>query len=91
MVAMMNISTKEIAAGAFKATCLRLIDEVAERREEIVITKRGKPLAKLVPVVEQPPELVGWLRGTVSISGDIVASPDERWDADKKPDGGPDA
>jgi len=88
---MMNISTREIVAAAFKATCLQLIDEVAERREEIVITKRGKPLAKLVPVVEEPPELVSWLRGTVSISGDIVASSDDRWDADQEPDGGPDA
>lgn len=81
MVNNMNSEPKVIAAGTFKATCLRLIDEVATTREEIIITKRGKPLAKLVPIDERSPDLFGWLEGTVHITGDIVAPLDEPWDA----------
>jgi prevent-host-death family protein len=55
-----------IAAGAFKARCLDLMDRVRETGAEYVITKHGRPVAKLVPVVEtarQP--LFGSMRGTV--------------------------
>ena len=44
---------KQMAAGEFKAKCLRLIDEVSETGQEIVITKRGKPKAKLIPLQER--------------------------------------
>ena len=49
------MATKSIAAGAFKQGCLALIDEVADSKSEIVITKRGKPIARLVPI-EAPQE-----------------------------------
>lgn len=52
----------EIAAGEFKAKCLALLDDVAELGREIVITKRGKPVAKLVPI--EPPKS---LKGSVKI------------------------
>lgn len=42
--------TKRIGAGAFKQTCLSLLDEVAERHVEVIVTKRGRPVARLVPV-----------------------------------------
>ena len=42
----------EISAGKFKATCLKLMDRVASTGEPVIITKRGKPLAKLVPIRE---------------------------------------
>jgi prevent-host-death family protein len=42
-----------VAATEFKANCLRLMDEVAQQRRPIIITKRGKPVAKLVPVEEE--------------------------------------
>jgi prevent-host-death family protein len=41
---------KRIAAGEFKQGCLAILDEVAERHAEYVITKRGKPMARLVPL-----------------------------------------
>jgi prevent-host-death family protein len=41
---------KQVAAGRFKATCLKLMDRVAATGEPVEITKRGKPLARLVPV-----------------------------------------
>ena len=71
----------EIPAGEFKARCLKLMDEVCDRRREVVITKRGRPVAKLVPI-DAPPALFGAMKGTVTILGDIVASTDENWDAD---------
>jgi len=49
------MAKKEVAAGAFKQRCLALIDQVAETKDEIVITKRGKPVARLVPL-EEPRE-----------------------------------
>ena len=72
----------EIKAGEFKAKCLELMDWVAEGREEIIITKRGKPVAKLVPVVQQlPAELLGCMQGTVEILGNIVEPLDVKWEA----------
>jgi prevent-host-death family protein len=58
----------EIAAGKFKATCLKLMDRVAATGEAIVITKRGKPLARLVPVRDpksHPRRGVGSMTGTI--------------------------
>ncbi|HOB62853.1 MAG TPA: type II toxin-antitoxin system Phd/YefM family antitoxin [Candidatus Competibacteraceae bacterium] len=69
-----------IAAGDFKARCLKLLDEVAETREPLLITKHGKAVAKLVPV---PPEqgLFGALAGSVLAEGDLIAPLDDDWDA----------
>lgn len=47
------MSTRMIPAGVFKQGCLRILDEVADQHREVVITKRGKPVAKLVPIVEK--------------------------------------
>lgn len=49
---------RTIPAGRFKAQCLKLLDEVAETGETIVVTKRGKPVARIAPV-EAPPSLKG--------------------------------
>ena len=67
------MTEKHIAAADFKANCLRLMDEVARERRPIIITKRGKPVAKLVPVEEQEPiDLFGYMAGTAKICGDII-------------------
>ena len=71
----------EIPAGEFKARCLKLMDEVREQRREIVITKRGRPVAKLVPI-DEAPALFGAMKGSVTILGDIVAPTGESWEAD---------
>ena len=72
-----------IAAGEFKAKCLALLDEVQKRRKEIVITKRGKAVAKLVPLDSQQPGFIGSMQGTMEIVGDIVSPLDVRWEADE--------
>ena len=76
---------KEIAAGAFKAQCLKLMDEVAGRRVRIRITKRGKVIAELVPASDQAAQpLYGAMRDSATILGDIVAPTGESWDADRE-------
>jgi prevent-host-death family protein len=73
-----------IAAGKFKATCLGLLDEVQRERKEIVITKRGKPVARIVPVeAEKIPNLFGRMKGSVEILGDIISPIGEIWDAER--------
>ena len=71
-----------IPAAVFKAECLRLMDEVARTGQPVVITKHGKPVAQLVPVPAAPRSLFGYMRNTVTIKGDIVASTGESWSAD---------
>lgn len=61
-----------VAVSELKAQCLRLVDEVARRRREIVVTKRGKPIARVVPLDDVPPDAaLTRLRGTV-MGGDRV-------------------
>ena len=76
----------EIAAGEFKARCLKLMDKVGRHHEEIVITKRGKPVAKLVAVTDaeaDAPRGYGCMKGTIEIVGDIVSRIDVEWDAER--------
>jgi prevent-host-death family protein len=64
---------KKMAAGVFKANCLAVMDEVQSKRVTVVITKHGKPVAKLVPVEPQTDDIFGFLRGKIRITGDIVS------------------
>ena len=76
----MTMVKKEIGAGKFKAQCLALLDEVALTGQELIVTKRGKPVAKIVPVTEiETPSLLG----SVLWEGDIISPIDEEWDATK--------
>jgi prevent-host-death family protein len=75
--------SSSLPASKFKAQCLKLMDEVRDRRCEIVITKRGKPVAKLVPVEDKQPDIFGYMKGTITIHGDIVGPTGEVWDADR--------
>ena len=73
----------QIAAGKFKAECLKLMDEVNRTREDIIITKHGKPVAKLVPAKnKEPVHVFGFLKGTISKQEDIINPVDEQWEAD---------
>ena len=64
---------KKMAAAWFKAHCLAVLDEVQAKRQTIVITKRGKPVAKLVPVTEEKDDIFGFLAGKARITGDVVS------------------
>lgn len=70
-----------MGAGAFKAKCLAVMDEVQAKREEVLITKNGKPVAKLVPVEEERDSLFGFLAGKVKVLGeiDVPIIPESDW------------
>ena len=72
---------RTIAAGQFKAQCLRLLDEVAETGETIVVTKRGKAVAKLQPV-EEPRSLKGSVTYLVD-DEELLFSTGETWDMER--------
>jgi prevent-host-death family protein len=73
-----------IPAGEFKAKCLKLLDQVAERRETLIITKRGKPVAEIKPIEEKERKpFVGSMKGSVLYMGDIISPIDVEWEAMK--------
>jgi prevent-host-death family protein len=71
---------RSIPAARFKAQCLKLLDEVSQTGETIVVTKRGKPVAKVEPV-EEPPSLKGSVTYLVS-DEELIAPIDEVWNAE---------
>ena len=83
----MSANPRTIPAGEFKNRCLALMDEVNETGEEIVITKHGKPVSRLVPVEERKP-IFGIFKDQIEITGDIMspAVPLEDWEAISNPD-----
>jgi len=70
---------KTVAAGKFKAQCLALLDEVAREHETILVTKRGKPVARVVPVSEEMTDLRGRLKGSVLREKDIISPVPFTW------------
>ena len=64
---------KTMAAGSFKVHCLAVMDEVQAKRQTVVITKHGKPVAKLVPADLSSDDIYNFLAGKGSITGDVVA------------------
>jgi prevent-host-death family protein len=78
-------SNRHIAATDFDANCLRLIDDVVQRRQPVTITKRGKPIAKLVPIERERVDLFGRRAGSAKICGDIVSPiEDAGWTGDEE-------
>ena len=74
---------KEVAISEFKAKCLAVLDEVERSRQPVVITKRGKPIAELVPHTAKKRELWGILKDELFIEGDIISPIDVEWEARK--------
>jgi prevent-host-death family protein len=74
---------KTMAAGKFKAQCLKVMDRVNATREPVIITKKGRPVAKLVPVDPPGEDIFGCLAGIIEIVGDIESpvEPPEAWEA----------
>lgn len=73
-----------VPAGEFKAKCLKLMDIVAQTREELVITKKGVPVAKIVPI-QNNIDPFGFLKGTVFSQDDLsLLATHDRWEADQE-------
>jgi len=73
------IAAKSMGAGQFKARCLAVLDRVARTGESVVVTKRGKPVAKIVAIAD--PQAVT-LRGSVTFHGELVGPIVGAWDMD---------
>lgn len=73
-----------LPAGEFKTHCLKLMDLAQKKRETVVITKRGVPVAKLVPYDEISIPIFGFMAGSLDITGDITQPIDEEWDAENQ-------
>ena len=76
----MSSRTRQMAAGEFKARCLAVLDEVAASKRPVVITKRGRPVAKVVPLAESEPAPRKVL---IVHQGDLVSPVGEPWDAER--------
>lgn len=64
---------KTMHAGSFKTNFLTVLDEVWTKRETVMITKRGKPVAKLVPANSQTNEIYNFMAGKGVVTGDVVS------------------
>lgn len=71
---------RSVPAAQFKNSCLRLMEDVSKHRTPITVTKRGKPLVRVVPISE--PQRRACLIGTVEYEADDIFSSGESWDAD---------
>jgi prevent-host-death family protein len=73
---------KTVPAGEFKAQCLAIMDQVSHSGEPVLITKHGRPVAKLVPAEQSSDDIFGYMAGKVKIVGDIVGpiTPLEDWE-----------
>jgi len=71
-----------VKASEFKAKCLHLMDVVNETNEEIIITKNGKPVSRLLPYKKQVQSLFGLDKGHVHSSDDLIEPVGSQWDAE---------
>ena len=72
------MTMKKVAAAKFKEQCLSILDHLDP--EGIVITKHGKPVARLLPAERAAADLIGALRGRIRVKGDIQTT-GVKWDA----------
>ncbi len=77
-------ASDQMAAGVFKAKCLEVMDAVNRQRTTVVITKHGRPVARLVPPDHSPASPIGALAGSV-VRGDLVRSDPKAWRAARDP------
>jgi prevent-host-death family protein len=73
------LAVRTVQASTFKATCLELMDEVAARHTEIVVTKHGRPVVRVSAVDPVAPSPFGFLRNTLLDDADVVGPEHEAW------------
>jgi prevent-host-death family protein len=74
---------RTIKASEFKAKCLKLMDEVAQSGEPLVVTKNDRPIAQLIPISRERRSIWGLHKGQIDILGDILEPIDAGWEADR--------
>lgn len=70
---------KYLQAGQFKANCLKIMDEVSLSKQSIIITKRNRPVVRIIPFETKPNFIFGCMKGTIHILGDLISPIDEVW------------
>jgi prevent-host-death family protein len=78
------VTTKTMTAAEFKAKCLDVLDRVAESGHGVVVTKRGRPVAQVVPMITKPTKLVGVMKREIAVTGDIVGPLGLPWKASSR-------
>lgn len=76
--------TKTMKASECKAKFLGVLDDVAQKHERVIVTKNGKPVAEIIPFVEKPKSIIGALKGSITILGDLDEPLDVEWDVLKE-------
>jgi prevent-host-death family protein len=74
------MKSRTIAAGEFKNRCLKVMEDVHRHGVAIIVTKRGKPLVRVVPIVDEPGQ--DSLLGSIVYEADDIFSTGESWEAD---------
>jgi prevent-host-death family protein len=75
-------SSKHVSTSELKARCSEIVDRVASKRETVIVTRRGRAVARIVPVEASAQRtLFGFARGSVQVRGDILEPIDVPWDA----------
>ncbi len=77
------MTEKTISTSELKTHCAKVIEDVLQGRQPITITKRGRPVAQLVPLEEEPRSLFGFASGSITIHGDIIEPIDVTWEANE--------
>ncbi len=77
---------KQMRASVFKARCLSIMNDVQATGESVIVTKRGTPVVKVVPVESRKNNLFGFMAGEFKITGDIESPvvPLKQWKVMKK-------
>jgi len=70
-------------ASEFKAKCLRVMDEIAETGEVVVVTKNGRPVSRIAAYRERRDTLFGAFAGAIEVTGDIVGPVGVEWEAER--------
>jgi len=75
--------TRTMQATEFKARCLEVMDQVARTGESVTVTKRGRPVVRVAPVVRRPTTLRGFMKGRVRSTGDVVSPTGVEWEVER--------
>lgn len=76
------MTTEEVSSSELKSRGASVLERVSRLRRAVTVTKRGRPIARLVPIEDEDgPSLFGFAKGTITIHGDILAPLDVRWEA----------
>jgi prevent-host-death family protein len=69
-----------VAASEFKAHFAEMLRKVSKRQMRVVVTRRGKPVARIEPPDDKPLNIHGWLKGTVTVTGDLTEPFENEWE-----------